>query len=186
MVVLVHHWRMIRAVTNASPLPGAQPSRAPDDRQAAIFSIVQALKTLELQEWTWTVMDWLRLYDGFEQFLPQQDDPVLASERVLARAHGRRTNDRVICSDVVKELEQLPFLRWHAQWLDASGEPVAPAWRPLAEPPVPFWQFAGQKPPGAAELRVAQRPTMHVESQAFRNWLIAGYLRFVLPRRTGG
>jgi len=127
-------------------------------------------------------MDWLRLYDGFERYLPTEDDPVFATARVLDRFAQRR-GERVIASDIVKVLEQQPFMHWHAQWVDARGRSVGVRWRPLGEPPIPFAEFARQMPPGAFELRAQRLAPMHVDSQAFRNWLIAGYLRFVLPRR---
>ena len=157
--------------------------RDPADRQAAVFSINQALKALDLQEWSWTVLDWLRLYDGFEQYLPAHDDPMLATARVFTSIVRRRTNVRVIVSDIIKDLEDEPFLHWHAQWLDAKGAAVGKPWRPMVEPALPFWQFLQNQPAGAQELRTQRLPPMHVDSQALRNWLVAGYLRFVLPRR---
>ena len=175
---------MIRADHAATRLSGAdQPARDPADRQAAVFDINQALKALDLQEWSWTVLDWLRLYDGFEQYLPPHDDPMLATARVFASIVRRRANTKVIVSDIVKDLEEQPFMHWHAQWLDQQGEPVGQPWQPLGEPPIPFWDFLQNRPDGAHQLRTQRLPPMHSDSQALRNWLVAGYLRFVLPRR---
>ena len=89
-----------------------RPARDPADRQAGVFGISQALKALDLQEWSWTVLDWLRLYDGFEQYLPRHDDPVLSTERVFTSFARRRSNIRIIVSDIIKDIEQQPFLCW--------------------------------------------------------------------------
>ena len=181
---VVHHCRMIRAQNHALPLSvDGRPARDPADRQAAVFGINEALKTLNLQEWSWTVLDWLRLYDGLEQYLPAHDDPMLATARVFASIVRRRTNTKVIVADIIKDIELEPFMHWHAQWVSIDGDAVGPAWKPLAEPPVPFWQYLQNQPSGAHELRTQRLPPMHVDSQALRNWLVAGYLRFVLPRR---
>ena len=174
---------MIQAVNTATHPYGAdRAGRDPADRQAAIFGIGQSLKTLEMREWSWTVMDWLRLYDGFEQYLPRHDDPVLSVERSFASVIRRRGNERISPGKVLTEIEQQPFMFWHAQWLDARGNPVGAAWKPLGEPSIPFWEFSSNKPAGAVELRTQRLETMHIESQAFRSWLMAGWLRFVSPR----
>ena len=179
-----HHGRMIRGTTPATPLAmNERPARDPADRQAGVFGINQALKALDLQEWSWTVLDWLRLYDGFEQYLPPHDDPMLATARVFASIVRRRTNVRVIVSDIIRDIEEEPFMHWHAQWVDPSGVAVGKPWQPLVEPPLPFWDYLANKPEGAHQLRTQRLPPMHVDAQVLRNWLVAGYLRFVLPRR---
>lgn len=173
---------MIQAVHPATQPSGDRTERDPSDRQAAVFRISQALQALDVREWSWTVMDWLRLYDGFEQYLPQHDDPVLSTERAFAIVIRQRGPGRVSPSQVLTEIEQQEFMYWHAQWLDENKNPVGKAWKPLGEPPVPFWDYLRSKPDGAVELRTQRHESMHVESRAFRAWLMAGWLRFVVPR----
>jgi hypothetical protein len=157
--------------------------RDPQDRQAAVFSINQSLKALDLQEWSWTILDWLRLYDGFEQYIPREHDPMLAVESAFASVVRRRNNDKVLAGDIAREIERQPFMHWHACWVDADGRKVGQSWVPLAEPPVPFWDYLRQPPMGGRAVKTERLPPMHVPSEVFRNWLVAGYLRFVLPRR---
>lgn len=180
-----HHRGMIRS---ASPTTNTRdvadrPARSPADRQAAVFDIGQALQALDLQEWSWTLLDWLRLYDGFEQYLPPHDDPLLSTARVFASVVRRRANTRVIVSDIVQSLEEQPFMYWHAQWVDAQATPVGMSWKPLGQPSVSFWEYLDQRPDGAQALRAIQLESIHVDSQTLRNWLVAGYLRYVLPHR---
>ena len=172
---------MIQAVHPATQPSGDRTVRDPSDRQAAVFRINHALQALDIREWSWTVMDWLRLYDGFEQYLPQHDDPVLSTERAFASVIRRHGTARVSPAQVLTEIEQQSFMYWHAQWLDADKNAIGKAWKPLA-PPVPFWDYLRNTPEGAVELRTQRLESMHVDSQAFRSWLMAGWLRFVSGR----
>jgi hypothetical protein len=85
---------------------------------------------------------------------------------------------------VVDALQALAFLRWQVQWLDFTGKPIGEAWQPLGAPSVPFATFLKNKPASANDQpQLKKLTTLHVDIQAFRSWLVAGYLRFVSPHR---
>lgn len=174
---------MIKAVQPAPPSSEARTPRDPQDRQAAVYRINAALEALDVREWSWTVMDWLRLYDGFEQYLPPHDDPVLSTERAFAHVVQLQGPQLASPAEVLAEIERQPFMYWHAQWLDGKQAPVGKAWKPISGQPVPFWDYLRSKPEGAVELRTQRLESMHVDQHAFRSWLMAGWLRFVSNRK---
>ena len=175
MIHLVNPPRYTHAPTDAA--------RDPNDARSALFEIAGVLKTLELQQWSWTLTNWLGLYDGFEQYVPAEIDPMLVVSRVFKRFMREPSNSKIIASDIASALIDLPFMYWHAQWVDSQGQPVGTFWRPLVEPGMPFWGYLSDKPAGAVQLVVERRDDMHLDPQVLLQWLIAGYLRFVLPRR---
>jgi hypothetical protein len=175
-----------------SPIPAAMSSKkahlqavssspaADAGRVATLFEIGTSLKALELQQWMWTITDFLRLYDGLQEHLPAADDPIAAVRRVLATLRSTRGPGRVIGSDVVREIERCSFLRWHTQWVDGKERAVGAAWEPLREPGQAFVDYTSASPAGAVALRVRRLDTMHVEPARLSQWLMAGYLRYVM------
>lgn len=165
-----------------SPQPDGRPARLPTDRQAAVYTINASLLALDLQRWSWTVMAWLALYDGFEQYVPPADDPAIAVSRIFAHLARMPPGSRVGPAQVLHDIEKQHFMFWHAQWVDGEGTPVGLPWRPLErEPAQSFWTYLGNRPDGAKEVRSQRLPMMHCESSRFRNWLMAGWLRFSMP-----
>jgi hypothetical protein len=158
----------------------ASSSVADSGRVAALFEITAALKALELQDWTWTILDFLRLYEGLQDQIAPADDPVAAVTRVLTSLLSTRGAGQVIGSDVVREIERCSFLRWHAQWVNAKDMPVGAAWDPLKEPGHAFAAYARSRPAGAVSLRVKRLESMHVEPARLSRWLMAGYVRYVM------
>ena len=166
-----------------APDRDGRPSRSPSDRQAAVYSITASLQALDLRQWSWTIMDWLALYDGFEQYVPPEHDPAIAVARVFASLARQPPSQRVGPADVVFNIAKQPFMCWHAQWVDASGDSVGGPWRPLEHSPgQAFWAYLGTKPEGGHQIRTQRLPMPHVDLAQHSNWLMAGWLRFSMGR----
>ncbi len=161
--------------------------RQSDERVDALFSITQSLRLLNLSEWTWTILDWLNLYTGFEKHVPTIADPVICTSRVLEAFARRRGETTFIASDVALELERQAFLHWHVVWTDESGRIRGPAWQPFSvEEEVPFLSFFEAKPDGAERLKAHELVPKHVDGSFLRNWLVEGYLRLMQPKPVFG
>jgi hypothetical protein len=163
--------------------PPTIPPYSASDLRAAYSDISVSLHLLDMRGWYWTLADWLRLYEGLEAYLPPEDDPVICTARALCTvAHTPST--RLGAAKVVDALQALAFLRWHVQWMDFTGKLIGEPWQPLGAPSVPFAEFLKNRPVSANRApRFKKLKTLHVDNQAFRSWLVAGYLRFVSPHR---
>ena len=84
---------------------------------------------------------------------------------------------------LAKAIEQERFMRWRAHWVDAAGRAVGEPWQPLQMPGTPWWDFVASKPASATGIRTQIDPGTEIEATLLRQWLVAGYLRFVLPKR---
>lgn len=174
---------MIKGVkTQPLPIRAAVIARHRGDRGAAVYSISQTLKLLDMREWTWTVFDWLRLYDGFEEHIPPEADPHICMAHALCEVARENTRRKVIASHLATAVEREPWLRYRAQWVDAAGNAVGPEWKPL-ELGIPWFDYYDARPASAASVRTELRPRTEEDARLLRQWLVAAYLRFATPRR---
>ncbi len=58
-----------------------------------------------MRGWSWTLLEWLRLYDGFEAFLPPEDDPVMGVARALDRLAHEPPSSRIGAADVINAVQ---------------------------------------------------------------------------------
>ncbi|HET9642264.1 MAG TPA: hypothetical protein VFP68_02655 [Burkholderiaceae bacterium] len=148
--------------------PDDQPvprGRAATDRMHAPFAIVRSLDQLHLSAWTHRLLNWLRHYDGFEQEVPEELDPLLAVRDLLAGYAAR--SPAVDIAVMVREICKLEVPHYHAAWVDKATQERRP-WMPLQEPWLAFL-MQGQS---TEELRVWWSPQTCPSEDSVRRFLL--------------
>lgn len=171
-------WRQLDAevLHGAAPAPG----RSVSDRSHAIFAIQAYLQALGLHGWIDRFIQWLGRYDGLEQYVEPEDEPLICVRNVLHRhvCEVRKwVSEKRSCSvaadllqqlkrRIVDDLLELNFVRYAAF---LGNEPVPdgrrPRWQPLRQGWLEFmevrqageqlwiWQRSDGPNPSRAALR---------------------------------
>lgn len=114
--------------------------RDPLDRGCAIFTIVESLKQLGLEDKTSVLLRWLGRFDGLEQHQEDENDPILCVRQVALghvadHAHVARTplpqREKVWHSLVMQILSQ-PFVHTCGDW-SSDGLTARIRWSPMEQ-----------------------------------------------------
>lgn len=119
------------------------------DHGHAVFAMAAHLKSLNLTGWITTVVNWLGHFDGFEAYVEEGDDPIIAVRNLLASyvarlRPGRLLGDLALAAHelkqhIVDDLLGMEFLRYRAYWgRGLVHEPDARVWNSLAQPWLEF------------------------------------------------
>lgn len=122
------------------------------DRGCAVFTIVESLQALGLGGRAASLLSWLGRFEGLEQHLEEEADPVLCVRKTLLRhvvdqpAGRRRTECQREESwhNIVCELMGQPFLHACIDW-SVDGLRPRISWNPLEQK---FLEFLGLGLPG--------------------------------------
>lgn len=162
-----------------TPLPltpqtdAAWPSQGRDvtDRQHAVYSIVRHLDLLKLAGWSHTLLLWLANYDGFEPYMPDEDDPVLIVRTLLGQYVTRGKTPEM--GRIAVDLCAMPFLLHRAAWVaESSDRKSRRDWMPLTQPWLEFVAACG---PGE-ELHVWTATEPFPPPDVLRMHLLRGYV----------
>lgn len=124
------------------------PRRTTMDRSHAVFAIAGHLRALGLRNWVGRIVQWLSRYDGLEEYVEPEDEPLVCVRDVLFRhvcRIGRWVAEIPPChtatdamlqlkNRIIDDLLKLNFVRYAAFWGD---EPVPSdtcrRWQPLQQ-----------------------------------------------------
>lgn len=106
------------------------------DPAHAVYTIARYLDALDLNEWSGVLTVWLGQYDGLDQYMFEEEWPVVMVRELLASyiANPRKLDAR----EFVKDLAALPFLHYRARMENGEGK-----WEPLLQPFVEYAQGDG-------------------------------------------
>lgn len=162
--------RLIPTSTNQAGIPT---SRDFMDRAHAPYAIARSLQSMGFSNWTHTMMLWLGNYDGFEENVPESDDPLLGLRQILAGYCLRKGQHRSIqLGQVAVDICKLPITHWNAAWAKPDGT-LGERWDPIN---VAWLEFLTQGDEGD-HLRVWKSAEPGVLSDQLRHHLVASYVR---------
>lgn len=138
------------------------------DRDHAIYTIATTLDALALGNWTHTLVLWLGQYDGLEQHLPPEHDPLLCVRQLLSQYTLRKVEVGRITVDLCEQ----PFLRLRAAWVDDKAS-TRRDWLPLRQA---WLDFIDHAEPGE-QLRVWESDQPFPSPEELRMHLLSGYVK---------
>lgn len=148
------------------------------DRQHAVFAIVAHLESLGMSGWTHTLLSWLAHYDGFEDQMPDGDDPVVCLRELLARYIAQGGAPEV--TRVALDLCSMPFLFHRAAWIrETPTQTTRRDWMPLSRA---WLDFVKDQSPGE-ELRVWTASVAYPPADDVRDYLLQRYAAQIDSRR---
>lgn len=150
------------------------------DRRHAVYAIARSLDLLQQPGWTHTLLVWLANYDGFEDYLPEADDPVLSVRNLLTSYVTR--NRPLEMGRLAVDLCGMPFLNHRAAWVMESPDQRSKRdWMPLTQP---WLEFVSEQSAGE-ELRVWQAAEAFPPPDVLRSWLLNGFVTRTKPFGSG-
>ena len=140
--------------------------RGDNDHGASVFTIAAYLEILGLKRLTNNFLLWLAHYEGLEQHLAEDDDPVTNVRNVLAKFvierrrcdAGNAEEVKKLVQDITHELMKLDFIHRKAFWGDEPMQPTGgkKLWNPTRqswlsfiehhEPGQEIWLWRGDEP----------------------------------------
>lgn len=154
-------------------IDAAWPSQGRDvtDREHAVYSIVRHLDLLKLAGWSHTLLLWLANYDGFEVYMPDEDDPVKRVKELLGKYVTQGKTPEM--GRIAVDLCAMPFLMHRAAWVTESVDRRARRdWMPLSQP---WLEFVETRAPGE-ELHVWTSTNPFPPLEMLRHHLLKGYV----------
>lgn len=175
---LLVDWRQIQTSDFSEPSLGAP--RTLLDRGHAVFAIAGHLRALGLRSWVGRVVQWLSRYDGLEDYVEPEDEPLVCVRDVLVNhvcrlrqwiaetAPGQTAAETLsqLKNRIIDDLLTLNFVSYAAFW---GHEPVPTdknvRWKPLQQSWLEFlearqegdhlwiWQRSDGPNPSGAALR---------------------------------
>jgi hypothetical protein len=140
------------------------------DRAHALYIIANCLEALSLGSWTHTLVRWLGQYDGLEEHLPQDHDPLLSVRDMLSR--HLTSGQRPEIGRIAQELCAMPWLYYRAAWLNTAQQ-LRRDWRPLEQP----WLEFAKAEEGEDHMHFWQASDPYPSADELRRHLLAGYVR---------
>ncbi|QIL74192.1 hypothetical protein G7048_27335 (plasmid) [Diaphorobacter sp. HDW4B] len=107
------------------------------DRNHAVFSIIEHLNALHLNDWAPHLLGWLSHYDGLELYA--EDDPHVCVRQVLFHLRVRIRSRQELPSQQIKEMIvdrilDSNFVYYRAHWgIDLVADENSRVWRPLEQ-----------------------------------------------------
>jgi hypothetical protein len=154
----------------------AWPSQECDvtDQRHALYAMVRLLDLLKLSGWSHTLLLWLANYDGFEAYIPDEDDPVVRLRTLLGDyvTRGKAPEMGRIAVDLC-DVQRMPFLLHRAAWVnDTQEQRTRRNWMPLQQP---WLEFVAARDPGE-DLHVWAACEPFPPPDVLRLHLLRGYV----------